>query len=154
MCLMVRVTTWCFFYLNRYPVYGVATRFAARWASENLGAPESLSYSQVSFRLIWNDLHGRYITQTYMDEICIHDFHICAIWDAQAFRLMNYWGINIESFCSEVCGYHQCPQTLADICGNEYLLRFQGSGRQGKISGVHPINVKKMSSAKYRPFFM
>ena len=29
---------------------------------------------------------------------------------------MNYCGFNIETFCSDVCGDHRRPQTLAEIC--------------------------------------
>ena len=31
---------------------------------------------------------------------------------------MNYCGFNIEPFCSDVCGDHRRPQTLAEICRN------------------------------------
>ena len=51
-----------------------------------------------------------------MDEIYKHTFRVCAIWEAQAFSLMNYCGFNIEPFCSDVCGNHRRPQTLAEIC--------------------------------------
>ena len=83
-----------------------------------VGASESLSYSHVSFNLILNVLHERYIIQTYMEEMYKHAFRVCAIWDAQAFSLMNYCGFNIEPFCSDVCGDHRRPQTLAEICRN------------------------------------
>ena len=53
-----------------------------------------------------------------MDEIYQHAFRVCAIWDTQAFWLMNYYGFNIEHFCSDVCGDHRRPQTLAEICRN------------------------------------
>ena len=83
-----------------------------------LWASESLSYSHVSFNLIYNVLHERYIIQTYMDEIYKHVFRLCAIWDIQAFSLMTYCGFNIEPFCSEVCGDHQRPLTPSEICRN------------------------------------
>ena len=31
---------------------------------------------------------------------------------------MNHCGFNIEPFCSDVCGDHRRPQTLAEICRN------------------------------------
>ena len=61
-------------------------------------------------------MHERYIIQTYMDEIYKHAFRMCAMWEAQAFSLMNYCGFDIEPFCSGVCGDYRCPQTLAEIC--------------------------------------
>ena len=46
------------------------------------------------------------------------------------FKLMNYCGFNIQPFCSDVCGDHRRPQTLAEMCRNmEHLVRFQVSGR-------------------------
>ena len=51
-----------------------------------------------------------------MDEIFKHAFRVCAMWDAQAFLLMNYCSFNIEPFCSDVCGDDRRPQTLAEIC--------------------------------------
>ena len=30
----------------------------------------------------------------------------------------NYCGFSTKSYGSDVCGYHQCPQTLVEICGN------------------------------------
>ena len=53
-----------------------------------------------------------------MDEIYWHAFRVCAIWDAQTFQLMHYCGFNTEPFCSDVCGDHRRPQTLAEICIN------------------------------------
>ena len=53
-----------------------------------------------------------------MDEIYKHALRVCAIWDAQAFQLMNHCGFNIEPFCSDVCGDHRRPHTLAEICRN------------------------------------
>ena len=32
--------------------------------------------------------------------------------------LVSYRGFNIEPFCSDVCGDHRRPQTLAEICRN------------------------------------
>ena len=53
-----------------------------------------------------------------MDEIYKHAFHVCAIWDAQACKLMNCRGFNKETLCSDVCGDHRRRQTLAEICRN------------------------------------
>ena len=30
----------------------------------------------------------------------------------------TYCGFNTKSYCSDVCGYYLCPQTLAEICRN------------------------------------
>ena len=83
-----------------------------------LGASKSLLCSYVSFKLIWNGLHVRYIAQTDWDEIYEHAFYVCAIWDIQAFSLKNYWSFNTKSYCSDVCGYHLCSQTLVEIYRN------------------------------------
>ena len=98
------------------PVYGVATIChqvrCLRW-----GHPSPF-HTATSFNLICNVLHERYIIQTYMDEIFKHAFCVSAIWEAQAFWLMNYCGFNIEPLCSDVWGDHQHPQTLGKICRN------------------------------------
>ena len=39
---------------------------------------------------------------------------------------MNYCGFNIKPFCSDVCGDHRCPQTLAEMCRNMVLDIFCG----------------------------
>ena len=36
----------------------------------------------------------------------------------QAISLKNYCGFNTNSYCSDVCGYRRCPQTLPKICRN------------------------------------
>ena len=41
-----------------------------------------------------------------MDEIYKHAFRVDVIWDAQTIYLTNYYGLNIEPFCSDVCGDH------------------------------------------------
>ena len=74
--------------------------------------------SHVSFKLIWNGLHGRCIIQTHLDTFYQHTFYVCASWDTQALSLRNYCGFNSRSYCTDACGYHQCPQTLAEICRN------------------------------------
>ena len=51
-------------------------------------------------------------------EIHKRDFYACAIWDTQAFPLKGHCGFNIKPYCSDVYEYHQCPQTLAEICKN------------------------------------
>ena len=50
-----------------------------------LGASESLSYSHISFNLIWTVLLERHMIQVYVDEIHKHVFHAYVLWDAQAF---------------------------------------------------------------------
>ena len=108
-------------------LYMVLTLFATRFAAYAGGI--SLFHTATSL-LIWYTMFCmRYIIQTYMDEIYKYAFCVCPIWDVQAFLLMNYCGFNIESFCSEVCGDHWRPQTLAEICKKHgYLVRFQSSG--------------------------
>ena len=76
-----------------------------------------------------------------MDEIYKHTFRVCAIWDAQAFQLINYCGFNIEPFCSDVCGDHRRPQTLAEICRNMGICcGYRAVAAREKISGVHVID--------------
>ena len=71
-----------------------------------------------------------------MDEIYKHAVHVCAIWAAQAFWLMNYCGFNVEAFCSDVCGDHRCPQTLAEICRNmDICCGFRAVAVRGKYPG-------------------
>ena len=61
--------------------------------------------ADISYRLIWMKFSK-------------HDFYVCAIRYTQAFSMKNYCGFNTKSYCSDVCGYHRCPQTLAEICRN------------------------------------
>ena len=58
----------------------------------------------ISYRLIWMK--------------CINMHSVYAQSGTQAFWLMNYCGFYIEPFCSDVCGDHQRPQTLAEIYKN------------------------------------
>ena len=53
-----------------------------------------------------------------MDGIYKDVFRVCTIWDAQSFQLINYCGFNIQPFCSDGCGDHRRPQTLAEMCRN------------------------------------
>ena len=51
---------------------------------------------------------------------------------------MNYCGFNIEPFCSDVCGDHRCPQTLAEIhvCRNMGICcGFRAVAARGKYLG-------------------
>ena len=68
-------------------------------------------------------MHGRYITQTHLGEICKHAFYLCAIWDKQEFSLKNCCGFNTKSYCSDVCEHHRYPQTLAEMCRNMGICR-------------------------------
>ena len=75
--------------------------------------------------------------QTYMDEIYKHAFRVCAICDAQVFQLMNYCGFNIEPFCSDVCGDHGRPQTLAEIHRNmDICCGFRAVAAREKYPGL------------------
>ena len=99
------------------------------------GPSESLLCRHASFKLIYNGLHGRYmyITQTALDEIYKHAFYVCAIWDTQVFSLKNYCVVNTKSYCSDVCGYHRLPQTLAEICRNMGICcSFRAVATRGK----------------------
>ena len=91
--------------------------FATRFAAYGGGVRVFFIQPRL-FNLIKDFLHDRYIIQTYVDEIYQHAFRVCAIWDAQTFQLMHYCGFNVEPFCSDVCGDHRRPQTLAEICKN------------------------------------
>ena len=86
--------------------------------------------------------------QTYMDEIYKHAFGVCAIFDAQAFQLMNYCGFNIEPSCSDVCG----DQTLAEIRRNmDICCGFRAVAAREKYPGLillkgnSGLNVTKLS---------
>ena len=71
-----------------------------------------------------------------MDEIYKHAFCVCAIWDARAFELTNDRGFNIEPFCSDVCGDHRRPQTLAEICRNmDICCGFRAVATRENIQG-------------------
>ena len=49
---------------------------------------------------------------------------------------MNYCGFNIEPFCSDVCGDHRRPQTLAEICRNMGICcGFRAVAAREKYSG-------------------
>ena len=51
-------------------------------------------------------------------------------------HLMKYCGFNIESFCSDVCHYHRCPQTLAVIFRNTNICcSFRVVGAREKYRG-------------------
>ena len=63
-------------------------------------------------------MHGRYFKQTHWHVIYKYAFYVCAIWDTKPFSLKNHCCFNTTSYCSDVCGYPQCPQTLAEICRN------------------------------------
>ena len=44
--------------------------------------------------------------------------------------LINHCGFNIQPFCSDVCGDHRRPQTLAEMCRNMDIgYGFQVNGR-------------------------
>ena len=50
---------------------------------------------------------------------------------------MNYCGFNIEPFCSDVCGNHRRPQTLAEICRNmDICCGFRAVAAREKSPGL------------------
>ena len=50
---------------------------------------------------------------------------------------MNYRGFNIEPFCSDVCGDHRRPQTLAEICRNmDSCCGFRAVAAREKYPGL------------------
>ena len=50
---------------------------------------------------------------------------------------MNYCGFNIEPFCSDVCGDHRRPQTLAEMCRNmDICCGFRAVASRKKYSGL------------------
>ena len=75
---------------------------------------------------------------------------------------MNYCGFNIEPFCSDVCGDHRRPQTLAQIWRNMAICcGFRAVDAWEKYSGFILLDTKghiskemllKMLSAKRWPY--
>ena len=66
-------------------LYMVLPLFSTRFAAYAGGIWVSFIYTATSL-LIWYKMFCmRDISYTYMDEIYIHAFYVCAIWDAQAF---------------------------------------------------------------------
>ena len=63
-------------------------------------------------------MRRRYIMHTHLYEMYKHAFYVCAIWYTLAFSFKNYCSFITKSYCSDVCGYHQCPQTLVEIYRN------------------------------------
>ena len=53
-----------------------------------------------------------------MDEIYKLVFRVYRIWDPRSFWLINYYGFNIQPFCSDVYGDYRRPKTLAEMCRN------------------------------------
>ena len=51
----------------------------------------------------------------------------------QAFSLKNYCGFNTKSYCSDACGYHWRPQTLAYV----ETWVFVALSEQWPLCGVH-----------------
>ena len=106
---------YCIFnYAN--PVYGVATIcHQVRWL--HWGHP-SLFQTATSL-LIWyrmfcvRDISCRLIWMEF-----INMFTVYAQSGTQSFKLIHYCGFNIQPFCSDVCGDHRRPQTLAEMCSN------------------------------------
>ena len=92
--------------------------FATRFAAHAEGIRVSFIQPRL-FYLINNVLREIYIIQTYMDEMYKHVFRVCAIWDTQAFNWCTIVILNIKPFCSDVCGDHRRPQSLAEICRNK-----------------------------------
>ena len=61
---------------------------------------------------------------------------------------MNDRGFNIEPFCSDVCGDHRRPQTLAERYRNmDICCGFWAVAAREKISGVDLIRPRKPNSA-------
>ena len=78
-----------------------------------------------------------------MDETYKPVFRVCIIWDAQVFWLINYCGVNIEPFRSDVYGDHRRPKTLVEICRNIGICcGFRAVAARGKYPGfiLLPIN--------------
>ena len=67
---------------------------------------------------------------------------------------MNYCGFNIEPFCSDVCGDHRRPQTLAEICRNMGICcGFRAVAAREKYPGFILLNIhdwlhRKLSKLK------
>ena len=96
-------------------------------------------------------MHGRYIIETYMDEMYKHTFRMCAMWEAQAFSLMNYCGFDIEPFCSGVYGDYRRPQTLAEICRIMGIYcDFRAVAARGKYPGFMLLKPVSRSNPVFR----
>ena len=52
--------------------------------------------------------------------------------------LIDEWSrFNIKPFCSDVCGDHRCPQTLAEMCRNMDICRgFRAVAAREKYRGL------------------
>ena len=100
------------------------------WQKRNIRLRSHETYLTIT-QTPYKALHGKYITQTHLGA-----FYVCAIWDTQAFSLKNYRSFNTKSYCSDVCGYHRCPQTLAEICRNMGICcSFRAVAARGKYMG-------------------
>ena len=102
------------------PVYGAATIcHQVRWL--RWGHP-SLFHTATSL-LIWykmfcaRDISYRLIIVIWMEFINMFSVYAQSGTHCR-FKLMNYCGFNIQPFCSDVCGDHRRPQTLAEMCRN------------------------------------
>ena len=60
------------------------------------------------------DISYRHIWMKFIKMLSVH----AQSGTHRRFQLMNYCSFNIEPFCSDVCGDHRRPQTLAEICRN------------------------------------
>ena len=105
----------CSNYAN--PAYGVATIcHQVRWL--RWGHP-SLFHTATSL-LIWykmfcvRDISYRLIWMEFINMFSVHAHS----GTHSRFKLINYRGFNIQPFCSDVCGDHGRPQTLAEMCRN------------------------------------
>ena len=78
-----------------------------------LGSFVSFSPRRVSFKLIRNGLHERFIIGTYSDEIYEYDFRVFAIWGAHAFPLKIYCGLTRAMLCIDV--HNICVHHVASI---------------------------------------
>ena len=93
----------------------------------------------ISCRLIWM----KFISM-------LSAFHVCAFWDAQAFWLMKDCDFNTEPFCSDVCGDHRRPQTLAERFRNMGICcGLRAVTCREKYPGYRGHSVQVMGSANY-----
>ena len=119
----------CFNYAN--PVYGVPTichqvRCLRRRHPSLFHTATSFFYIKCS---AWEIYHADVYGWTLLSVYAQSGRH-------RRYKLMNYCGFNIEPFCSDVCGDHRRPQTLAEICRNMGICcGFRAMAVLGKYPG-------------------
>ena len=67
---------------------------------------------------------------------------------------MNHCGFNIEPFCSDMCGDHRRPQTLAEICRNmDSRCGFRAVAAREKYPGLTLLGLATPAQAWWTAHF-